>query len=231
MGFTDIVLNFVSKYDENPALKFIVTTSFDGIGPLLDVAFSTISQLATNRLEKGIEKLGNEFKDLNPESISKEFLQDESFYDLIRSYFEKSIKTRNDEKLQYLARLVSHGIKNPQTLEQTEQNMERIFSLSLRDIWLMNKMYGDNLRNPELFANPKDVIEGSLMTTKVPNNLPDVDRLNTSEVEVSVNNLIATGLVREYAGAAGDYKGGWYFITPLLKEIMETLYRKKLLKT
>ena len=92
-------------------------------------------------------------------------------------------------------------------------------------------MYEDNLRDPERFGNPDDLVKGDGLSIKrIFNNLPEIDWLTKSELEISINNLIATGLVREYSGSAWNYKGGYYFVTPLLKEKMKKLFRKQLKK-
>ncbi len=104
-----------------------------------------------------------------------------------------------------------------------EQDIEKISSLSISDLQIMKFMYEDNLRDSELFANPDEFISGSKMMKQIPNNLPEIDSMNKLEIELSMNNLISKGLVREYSGSAGTYGGGWYFITPLLKEIMKKI--------
>lgn len=220
MTFSEIA----EKYTEDTPLRIILTSILPVFGPSIDLALSSYAdKIYKKRLEIALDNLNNEVKDLQQSSMSKDFFQSEEFFDIFRLYLEKSIRTRQNAKIQYYARLLTESIKFPEKIEQGEQDIEKISSLSVLDLQIMKFMYEENLRIPESFSNPDELISGSKMLKVIPNNLPEIESLNKSEIELSMNNLISKGLVREYSGASGSYGGGWYFITPLLKEIMKKI--------
>jgi len=214
----------VARYAENTPLRIILTTVIPVFGSSIDLALSSYAdKIYKKRLETALDNLNNEVKELQKSSMSEDFFKSEAFFDIFRLYLEKSIRTRQNDKIQYYARLLTEAIKFPEKIEQAEQDIERISSLSVRDLRLMKHMYEDNLRNPELFGNPDDFVKGTLSMKQIPKNLPEIEGLSESEVVESMHILISTGLVREFVGGAGTYRGGWYFITPLLKEIMQKI--------
>jgi len=213
-----------TKYAENTPLRIILTNIIPVFGSSIDLAFSSYAdKIYKKRIETALDNLDDEVKDLQKSILNEDFLKSESFFDIFRLYLEKSIRTRQKEKIQYYARLLTEAIKVPEKIEQGEQDIEKISSLSISDLMVMKYMYEQNLQDPELFSNPDELISGSKLMKQIPGNLPEIDPLNKSEIELSMNNLISKGLVREYSGSAGTYGGGWYFITPLLKQIMKKI--------
>jgi len=213
-----------TRYTEATPLRIILTSILPGFGSSIDLALSSYAdEIYKKRIENAFDNLNNEIKDLKESFLNEDFLKSESFFDIFRLYLEKSIRTRQKKKIQYYARLLKDAIKFPEKIEQAEQDIERISSLSVRDLKIMKHMYDDNLRNSELFGNPDEFVEGTLSMKQIPKNLPEIEGLSNSEVSESMHILISTGLVREFVGGAGTYRGGWYFITPLLKEIMQKI--------
>ena len=213
-----------TKYTEVTPLRIILTSIIPVFGPSIDLALSSYADgIYKKRIENALDNLNNEIKVLKESSFDEDFLKSESFFDIFRLYLEKSIRTRQNEKIQYYARLLTDAIKFPEKIEQAEQDIERISSLSVRDLEIMKHMYEDNLRDPELFGNPDNFVKGTLSMKQIPKNLPEIEGLTKSEIEESMHILISTGLIREFVGGAGTYRGGWYFVTPLLKEIMQKI--------
>jgi len=215
-----------TKYAENTPLRIILTNIIPVFGSSIDLALSSYAdEIYKKRIETALDNLNSEIKDLQKSELNEDFLKSELFFDIFRLYLEKSIRTRQNEKIQYYARLLREAIKFPEKIEQGEQDIEKISSLSILDLVIMKYMYEKNLQDSELFSNPDELISGSKLVKQIPNNLPEINHLKKSEIELSINNLISKGLVREYAGSAGTYGGGWYFITPLLNEIMQKINR------
>lgn len=230
------ISDIISKYSENPALR-IITNTLPVIGPPIDLALSTYAEeIYKSRLEKIIEILHKEINQLKEEKINKEFIESEAFFDIFLLYLEKGIKTRQGKKVQYYARILMGAIERPKTIEQSEQEIEKISELSLTDLLVVKYMYDENCKDPELFENPDETISGSKLMKNIPNNIPKVDDfekvgikgMEKTGIQISVNNLSSVGFVKEYSGSAGNYGGGWYFITPLLKEIMQKISRYEL---
>jgi len=225
MKFSEIA----SKYSENTPLRLIISSIIPVIGPSIDLALSSYAdEIYRSRVETSLNILNNELGHLKRESINKDFINSEEFFDIFRLYLEKGIRTRQEKKIQYYAQILTETIRNPEIIEQSEHDIEKISSLSLQDMLVMKYMYDENSKDSELFGNPDEFIEGSKMIKDIPNNLPDIQNLDKNEIEMSMSNLISIGFVREYSGASGSYGGGWYFVTPLLKEIMKKLMRFEL---
>ena len=223
MKFADIA----TKYTEFTPLRIILTNVVPVFGASIDLALSNYAEdIYKKRIENALDNLQNEIKILKEYPLDQEFFKSESFFDIFRLYLEKSIRTRQNEKIQHYAKLLTDAVKFPERTEQTEQYIEKISTLSVRDLKIMKYMYEDNLRDPELFGNPDDFVEGTISMKKIPNNLPELDGLSKSEIEESIHILISTGFVREFVGRAGEYRGGWYFVTSLLKEIMQKITPK-----
>jgi len=220
------ISEITSMYAENTPLRIILTNILPVFGPSIDLALlSYADEIYKKRIEIALENLNSELNLLRITTLDKNFIKSESFFDIFRLYLEKSIRTRQKEKIQYYARLLTETIRIPETIEQTEQDIEKIASLSISDLLLMKHMYEKHSLDPELFGNPDEIVSGSKMIKVVPNNLPEIEHMNKLQIELSMNNLISKGLVREYSGSAGDYGGGWYFVTSLLMEIMRKLTR------
>ena len=225
MKFSEIA----SKYSENTPLRLIISSIIPVIGPSIDLALSSYAdEIYKSRVERSLNILNNELRHLKREPVNKDFINSEAFFDIFRLYLEKAIRTRQEEKVQYYAQILTETIRNPEIIEQSEQDIKKISSLSLQDMLVMKYMYDKNSKNSELFGNPDDLIKGSKMMKVIPNNLPDIQNLDKSEIEKSLSNLISMGFVREYSGSSGSYGGGWYFVTLLLKEIMKKLMRFEL---
>lgn len=225
MKFSEIA----SKYSENTPLRLTISSIIPVFGPSIDLALSSYAdKIYKSRVERSLNILNNELRHLNRESLNKDFINSEAFFDIFRLYLEKAIRTRQEKKVQYYAQILTETIRNPEIIEQSEQDIKKISSLSLQDMLVMKYMYDKNSKNSELFGNPDDLIKGTKMMKVIPNNLPDIQNLDKSEIEKSMSNLISMGFVHEYSGSSGSYGGGWYFVTPLLKEIMKKLMRFEL---
>jgi hypothetical protein len=216
-----------TKYTEITPLRIVLTNIIPVFGPSIDLALSHYADdIYKKRIENALDNLENEIKILKEDTLDPIFFKSEIFFDVFRLYLEKSIRTRQNEKVRCYAKLLTNTVKFPEKTEQVEQEIEKISLLSVRDLKIIKIMYEDNLRDSHLFGNPDDFVEGTLSMQQIPNNLPEIDGLTKSEVEESMYILISTGFVREFAGGAGTYRGGWYFLTPLLKEIMQKIILK-----
>lgn len=222
--------NMVTKYSANTPIRILISNFLPIIGPSIDIALSTYADdIYKKRVDKSLEILNKTLEHLQMESIDKKFLQSESFFDVFRLYFEKAIKTRQEKKVHYYAQLLVETIKEPNFIELSEQAVEKISALTLKDLLVVKHMYDKNSANSELFADPSNIGPGdSLSMKKIPNNLPEVEdflgqNITKEDIELSMHNLISVGFVREFSGGAGVYRGGWYFVTPLLKEIIKKL--------
>ena len=223
--------NIITKYSDNTPIRILLSNTLPIIGPSIDMVLTTYADdIYKKRVDKLFEILNKTLENLQMEKIDKKFLQSESFFDIFRLYFEKSIKTRQEEKVHHFAQILVETIKEPNLIELSESAVEKISVLTLKDLLVVKHMYDKNSRNSELFADPSNIGPGdSLSLKRIPNNLPEVEdfpgkNISNEDIELSMHNLISVGFVREFSGGAGTYKGGWYFITPLLKEIIKKLF-------
>lgn len=187
MKFAEIA----TKYSELTPLRVVLTNIVPVFGASIDLALSNYAEdIYKKRIEKALDNLQNEIKVLKNHPLDQEYFKSETFFDIFRLYLEKSIRTRQNEKIQYYAKLLTDAIKFPEKTEQTEQDIEKISTLSVRDMKIMKQMYEDNLRDSNLFGNPDDFVEGTLSMKQIPNNLPEVNDLSKSEVEEDRKSVV-----------------------------------------
>jgi len=211
---------YISTYAENTPLR-IVTSFIPLFGSQIDLILSSYAEnIYKKRLEKSLRTLNEEFDRLQMNSIDKDFIQSEAFFDIFRLYFEKSLRIRQEEKVGYYAKVLAHTIKTPEIVEHSEVIMEKLSQLQLQDLKVLKKMFNDHKRNPTLFGDPDKIVKGTLAMKVVPNNIPEIKDLNKSQVETSLSNLVSIGFVKEHVGGAAGYRGGWYFITSLGEETL-----------
>lgn len=216
----------VEGYAEQTPIRILTTTLIPVFGSIIDqILGNYANNMYQKRIEDALRKLDNELLHIKNKLVTNDFLKSESFFDIFIQFLENSIKTRNEEKIQYYVKILSDTISHPDKIEFNELVMRQIALLTTNDLILMRFMYKKNQENPELFGNP-NTIEGGFLIKNIPNNTPtheDISQLTNIEIKISLNTITATGFVKEFSGAAGAYKGEWYYITPLLIETMNSL--------
>ncbi len=220
----------IEKYSETTSLRIMTSTLIPVFGPIIDQILGNYSNsIYQKRVEYALDILDQKLQDLENALISNNFIKSESFFDIFVQYLENSIKTRNKEKIQYYARILINTITFPNKIEFDEMMMKQISLLTTNDLLLMRFMFQQNQKNKEFFTNP-NYIKGGLLMKQIPDNTPtneDIPELSDLNIKISLNTITATGFVKEFSGAAGDYKGGWYYITPLLIETIRVIIKNE----
>jgi hypothetical protein len=95
------------------------------VGPLtVELLNVTIPNQRQERIEKLLNLLSSKVFDISPEELEQRY-QSTDFIDLYEDVFHQSLRATTQERIEYLASILSYGVKNPDfDLSQTKRVLD-----------------------------------------------------------------------------------------------------------
>lgn len=211
---------------KNIAKELIRTTIKIGVpGPLgvaIDEVFYGIGErLRAKRIEKLAEFLELELLRIDSEKLDKEFLYSDEFHDLVLLVIDKTIRSRQDEKIKIFSMILSSSIlPKKQTIDDLEDFTEIVSSLTTSDILVLKgfwKKESQLKKEKELSDKPSQFFDLVMAETlKEGLNIPNDD------ISYSLSKLNSLGLIKEFfaGNTLGMDGGGCYKSTGKLNKLM-----------
>lgn len=153
MGYQDLI----KKYEGNTVLRVIVNL-IPYVGGSIDVALSNWSQIKQRRAEELLGDINKELQGTQEESINKEYLASEEFYDLIYQIVNHALANRCPETRIAYAKIVKSAILGEETTANLEDIIRQIEGIKEKDIDFLRAMknvmdLGEKLTGESLSVN------------------------------------------------------------------------------
>ena len=205
-------LDKASEKYVNATVIRVGISSIPYIGGSLDILFSAKgNELIQERIQSFLEYLDKEMQKIKEDKIDKDYIQSESWFDLVYISFDEVRKTRLKEKHKLFAKILANSTVIYKSKTNVEQYQKLVSYFSVVDFIVLTELY--NKINIVMGSDYKAIIEfwGNLK----------IDNLSKEELDISISRLFSQGLLRERYGAILDYDGGHYLITPLMINFMK----------
>lgn len=222
MSTKDEVSTNVSKALEvycNNTIFRIMITHIPYVGNYLDLIFSTEGQkIVQRRIMFLLDQLQSEISKIDEQTLNKDFLKSEEFFDLLIKTFEAAVRTRHNEKTKYYAKILRSSIINDNYFKyEPEEYLEILSELSLQELELVKTIYNSQNAVPQkdgedtlAWANRcgwEDIVQSYSMRKE------DIDFL--------LKRLERSGLIKEVVGMYLGYGGGIYIINNTFRKMMK----------
>ena len=211
------------KYSELTLLRAAIA-AIPYIGGPIDILLSSkASKITQRRLGEFIDFVTAEMAKLDQQTIDREFIESEEFYDLLMKAFDRSIRTRSTEKKRVYARILRAGVESGGADSTTaEDYLDIVAELSEAEIVIARKLY-DRMR-----LNPK-WIEGRQYNWASKRGLEDMHNegvVPRADYDYVLLRLQRVGLLKEQTGAFLNYEGGDYQITDAFEKLMGSVLER-----
>ena len=140
--FSTNVSKALEVYCNNSTLRMMIT-SIPYVGNYLDLFFSTKGQkIVQDRIMFLLDQLQSEVNKIDENSINKDFLESEEFFDLLIKTFEAAVRTKHHEKIQFYAKILLNSVINHNCIKYEPEDYLNILSeLSLQELELAKIIY------------------------------------------------------------------------------------------
>lgn len=207
----------LEKYNENSALRVVASLI---IGPLDTFLSSEGQKIVQRRMISLLNCLKIEMKSIREETINKDYLESEEFYDLVFMAFEAASRTRNNNKIQWYAKILKNSFIKEKDVFLPEDYMNILKELTEDEIQVASELFRrQGKKKLEDFENQMAFAKGCGWDTFQ-------DYLNVTHPRkylFILSRLEKSGLIKEITGTYQDYDGGIYFITDTFRDLMEFL--------
>lgn len=215
----------IENYSSDIALQNTIL-SIPG-GPAVDVLIREIgSRISQQRIAETVYAIQLELDRLDAMKIDREYVTTEEFYDLVIKVFYQSVKDRISEKKRIFAKILSNSIllDNIDLRTNSEDFVNLLDDLSIRDLQLMKHIYNQQ-QDMDPRINPAEGTYNELLTVWASGwkELQSISNLDAEEFQISLLKLSRSGFIKEITGSYGDYLGGTYIITPILKKLVNLI--------
>ena len=212
-----------SKVYSDQTLIRAFITAIPYVGGSLDILLSSSGNtFAVRRIESFIADLTQEISNLKETQINKEYLQTEQGFDLIIKAFNVSARTRQAEKLNLYAKIVTSALLDGKEYEEDEPEVYlRIAEeLSVKEFCVATVIYDLNERNKlDKTQEGRMGINAAILTK----DYPEFEKDDLVSILLRVEKI---GLIKELVGSYMDYEGGVYHVNPLLVGFMNFIELK-----
>ena len=194
-------------YSELTTLRAAIT-AIPFVGGSIDVLISGKAQnIAQKRLETLAGSLKDELNQLKGNQIDKNFLESDEWFDLLMQTFDKTIRTRSEEKIRLFSKVLTGVLASTSKRDTAEEFLNILSELSETEIAIAHIVY--ELQT----VNIKQLEEKNPFIAKC-------DFVDQADLPFYLKRLEKAGLVSEEMGMIVGYEGGIYHITPTFKKLM-----------
>ncbi|MGD0113454.1 MAG: hypothetical protein ABSD48_16470 [Armatimonadota bacterium] len=188
------------------------------VGPPIDTLIGTRgANITVRRLNALLEELRNQAAKLDASKIDHEYLESESFFDIVRRAFEQSQRTAAEENLRLYARILLRTAEGAAYRENAQEYLDLVSGLSMPEIRISSALYS-------LQRNAKFDAENALKKPDVTHTGADISQIlpdmTPTLIDSYLKRIERTGLVREVVGSYAGYTGGNYYITDYFRNMM-----------
>lgn len=127
---------FIQKYEGKTVLRVIINL-IPYVGGSLDVALSRWSQIKQKRMDDLLDAISEELKGVQEDSIKKEYLNSEDFYDLVYQIVNNALANRCPETRRAYAKVVKAAVLNEETTANLEDIIRQVEGIKEKDIFFL----------------------------------------------------------------------------------------------
>ncbi|MCF8074278.1 MAG: hypothetical protein K9K69_18010 [Desulfarculaceae bacterium] len=211
-------------YVERQWLQALIV-SIPTFGGALDLLLSVKGrEIVKKRFERFFHELKEEAKKIAEDKVDKDYLNSEEFYDLVREAMEAAAKSREQEKLQLIARALCKSEGNDEGyLNLSNEIIKLLVDLSLSDLHVVFKIYEHQKNFCEQDVN-KSIEDHRRMLDKRQALIIQESCIPEEDIYYIFKKLESCGLIKPFLRTGMTNWGNPpYEITDFLRKIMKTL--------
>ena len=219
MKTKELINTAAEKYSNSTVVRAAVS-AVPYIGGSLDILLSgTASKIQEKRLKNTLDVLSCQLKQLNENKIDKKYIDSEDFFDDICLFFDQSLKTKSQKKIELLSSIVRSKISGKKCKIDIKSYFNSIGELSddeiivlyAIDLIINNKKLHSSDEPDKLFGIDKKMLAEYFLSEKKEN----------IDCEFALIRIEKAGFLKEQTGAFFDYTGGTYYPTRAFDELLD----------
>lgn len=220
--FKYLVEESLMTYDGSSALRLSIL-GIPIVGTVIDTILTTkASSISYNRLLGFFNELDTEIKSINKKLINLDYLESESFYDLLLKTFEATLKTRHEEKRKLFAKVIKNSISSETVEVDPEFFISIVDELSLDEIIIAKELYTLKTTKKYEMLELKHKKDSQFVLTDSYILKKHGVKYDEPYIAFLLLRLEKHGLIKERSGGIG-YVGGKYDMSNVMIQIMEFL--------
>lgn len=210
------LVELVRRYESNPLLRGLVQL-VPGASALETTILNTVAQIEADRLRTFFDELGAGRVPLNDRMIETE--------DFLHAFFATSNaarRTRQREKIRYLARLLrsTFGRPTPPIIDEYEELLSIVEELSFRELHILSLL--DQAEEQTSFSGKEDDLgRANLLWPHFEASVEAKLQISPEELAPVLMRLQRSGCYVEITGGYWDYTGGRGHLTRLYRRLVE----------
>jgi hypothetical protein len=164
------------------------------VGPLtVELLNVTIPNQRQERIEKLLNLLSSKVFDISPEELEQRY-QSTDFIDLYEDVFHQSLRATTQERIEYLASILSYGVKNPDfDLSQTKRVLDTFAKVNDVEVIILQSCSLNELMSPHQLSESLVSFEEKYSAI-----FKNADKRQNEMISHYVDNLINIGLIGPY---------------------------------
>jgi hypothetical protein len=225
----------VTQDDLSPAQRQTEAAIYSALGivlsevPLLGSAFNELrsykaQQFMASRLSHMNRELIRQMEGVREEAVNKEYLSSETFFDFIGKAVETALRTRDREKVAYIASILKGVVLSPDQENHLSEDLAEEYLYLVSDLTPQELRVARTLYNLQKGQENLDLTQ-RMETWRVQTaNLSTEHSLNNSDLSLILNRLTSTGAVdRVLPMVPGDTLEPIYRVSDPFRSLMRFL--------